>query len=108
MTASLKPLSGVMRAFFDALILMASPVAGLRPIRAARSTFANLAKPVIATGSPFATTAVVTSVKPFSTASTVFTSVSVCAAMALTRSRRFMRGSSIGRSVGWNKRVWQG
>src|SRR5687767_12813451 len=42
MTESLKPFRGVMRAFFDALILIASPVAGLRPMRAGRSTLLNL------------------------------------------------------------------
>ena len=35
-TASLNAFTGVMRAFLDALIRMASPVAGFRPIRAAR------------------------------------------------------------------------
>src|SRR5687768_8530424 len=43
MTASLNPLSAVMRAFFEALILIVSPVEGLRPVRAGRSTFANFA-----------------------------------------------------------------
>src|SRR5262245_60433751 len=42
-TASLNAFSGVMRAFFDALMRMASPVAGLRPMRAGRSILANLA-----------------------------------------------------------------
>src|SRR4051812_25286972 len=78
-----------MRAFFDALILMASPVAGLRPMRAGRSTLANLANPVMATGSPFATTAVTTSVKPRRMASTCLGSLPVWAATACTSSRRF-------------------
>ncbi len=62
-TASLNPLRGVIRAFFEALIRMASPVAGLRPARAGRSTLANLANPLMLTGSPLATTAVMTSVR---------------------------------------------
>ena len=45
MTASLNPLSGVILAFFDALTLTGSPVAGFRAVRAGRSTRANLAKP---------------------------------------------------------------
>ena len=61
-TMSLKPLRGMMRAFLDALILMAAPVAGLRPMRALAHT---------------------TSVKPRSTASTVFGSASLWAAMAV-------------------------
>ena len=56
--------TGVMRAFFDALMRMASPVAGLRPMRAGRSTLTNLAKPGMETGSPLDTTAVTTSVNP--------------------------------------------
>jgi hypothetical protein len=35
--------------------LTASPVRGLRPVRAARSTFSNTPKPVMATFSPWAT-----------------------------------------------------
>src|SRR5918994_747151 len=88
-TASFRPLRGVMRGFFDALILTGSPVCGLRPMRSGRSTFTNLAKPEIATGSPSATTAVTTSVKPLRTSSTSLRSLSVCFATAFTRSRRF-------------------
>ena len=62
-TMSLNPLRGVMRAFLEALILMASPVAGLRPMRALVWICANLAKPVSTTGSPLATVAQTTSVK---------------------------------------------
>src|SRR5687768_8889381 len=79
-----------MRAFFDALILMASPVAGLRPMRAGRSIFANLQKPEMATGSPLDTTADTTSVKPCSTVSTCRLSTPVWAATAFTSSRLFM------------------
>src|SRR5437867_1910002 len=50
-TMSLKPLRGVMRAFLDALILIVAPVAGLRPMRALVWILANLAKPVMTTGS---------------------------------------------------------
>src|SRR5581483_10059974 len=92
-TTSLNPLSGVMRAFFDALIRIDSPVAGLRPIRALVWILANLAKPVRTTGSPLATVAVTTSVKPRRTPSTVFGSVPLWAATAVTSSRRFMRCS---------------
>jgi hypothetical protein len=55
-TASLNVLSG--RALRAAAILIGSPVCGLRPIRAARSTRANSANPVIKTGSPLATVVV--------------------------------------------------
>jgi hypothetical protein len=82
-TMSLKPLRGVMRAFLDALILMAAPVAGLRPMRALVWILANLAKPLSTTGSPLVTVAHTTSVKPRSTASTVFGSASLWAAMAV-------------------------
>lgn len=92
-TASLKPLSGVMRAFLDALILTGSWVWGLRPMRAGRSTLTNLAKPEIDTGSPLDTTAVTTWVKPSSTVSTSLRSTPVCVETAWTRSRRFT-GSS--------------
>src|SRR6185295_12869695 len=44
-TASLNALSGVIFATRFALIFTGSPVAGLRPIRAARSTRRNFAKP---------------------------------------------------------------
>jgi hypothetical protein len=86
-----------MRAFFEALIFTGSPVPGLRPMRAGRSTLANLAKPVMATGSPLETTAAITSVRPRTVASTCFGSWPVCAATALTSSRRFilLRPSSI-------------
>src|SRR4029078_6779683 len=70
MTASLKPFSGVIRAFFEALILMASPVAGLRPMRAGESRRTNLAKPEITTGSPLAATAVTALAKPVRVAAT--------------------------------------
>src|SRR5580698_9068364 len=75
-TASLNALTGVMRAFFDALMRMVSPVAGLRPMRAARLTFTNLAKPGIEIGSPLDTTVVTTSVKPSRTTVTVLRSTS--------------------------------
>src|SRR5207237_3400712 len=89
MTASLKALRGVMRAFLEALMWMASPVAGWRPMRAARSTLANLANPLIATCSPRATVDVTTSVNPLRTLSTSFASASTCDATALMSSRRF-------------------
>jgi len=44
MTASLKPLSGVIFAFLDALTFTGAPVAGFLAMRAGRSTRANLAK----------------------------------------------------------------
>ena len=50
---SFSPFAGRKRAFFDALILIVSPVNGLRPIRALRSTFLNLPKSLIITSSPF-------------------------------------------------------
>jgi hypothetical protein len=92
-TASLNPLSGVMRAFFDALIRTGSWVCGLRPMRAGRSTLTNFAKPEIDTGSPFETTAVTTSVKLFRTESTSLLSTPLCVDTACTRSRRFMVSS---------------
>src|SRR5688572_27272894 len=90
MTESLNALSGVMRAFFDALILIVSPVAGLRPMRAGRSTFTNLQKPDMFTGSPLATTAVMTSWKPLRTASASFEVMPVWAATAFTSCLRFI------------------
>src|SRR5271166_179250 len=95
MTASLKAFTGVILAFFDALIRICSPVAGLRPHRAGLSTLTNLAKPVMATGSPLETTAVTTSVKPSRTEVTVLRSVSVWTATAFASSRLFMGGHSI-------------
>src|SRR5271168_3379861 len=89
-TASLNALTGVMRAFLEALIRMASPVAGLRPMRAARFTLTNLAKPGMETGSPFETTAVTTSVNPSMTETTVFNSTSAWTATAFASSLLFM------------------
>src|ERR1017187_3973350 len=89
-TASLKAFTGVMRAFLEALMRMVSPVAGFRPMRAARSTLTNLAKPGIEIGSPLDTTAVTTSVKPSRTAMTVFSSTSACTATDFARSLLFM------------------
>ena len=94
-TASLKPLSAVMRARLDALIRICSPVAGLRPMRAARSTLANLANPEIDTGSPLDTAAVTTSVKPRRAESMLFVSWPVSAATARTRSLRFILASFV-------------
>jgi hypothetical protein len=88
-TASLKPLRGVIFAFFDPLMRRGWCVCGLRPIRAGRSTLTNFAKPEIETGSPLATTAVTTSVRPLSTASTSSGCSPDCSATALTSSRRF-------------------
>ena len=70
---------------------IASPVAGLRPIRAGRLTLTNLANPVMATGSPCDTTGTVTtSVKPSRTLDTVLRSTSACTATALASSLLFM------------------
>src|SRR5438477_11455804 len=93
MTESLKPLRAVMRAFFDALIFMGSPVAGFLPMRAPRSTLANLAKPLMATASPFATTAVMASVVARSLVSPCRPSLPVCLAMSLASARCFRRGT---------------
>ncbi len=93
-TASLNAFTGVIRARVEALMRMVSPVAGLRPIRAARATFANLANPAIATGSPFDTTAVTTSVNPSRTAVTVLKSTSLWTATAFASSRLFIAGHS--------------
>jgi len=89
-TASLNAFTGVMRAFFDALMRIASPVAGLRPMRAGRSTLTNLAKPGMETGSPLDTTAVTTSVNPSMTPMTVFNSTSDWTATAFASSLLFM------------------
>src|SRR5271170_7936537 len=89
-TASLNAFTGVMCAFLEALIRMASPVAGLRPMRAARFTLTNLAKPGMETGSPFETTAVTTSVNPSMTETTVFNSTSAWTATAFASSLLFM------------------
>lgn len=50
---SFRPFAGRKRGFFDALIWIVSPVKGLRPLRALRSTFLNLPKSLIVTSSPF-------------------------------------------------------
>src|SRR5579863_410718 len=76
-TASLNAFTGVIRAFFEALIQICSPVAGLRPMRAGRSTLTNLANPLIATASPLDTTDVTTSVNPSRTLDTVDRSISL-------------------------------
>ena len=89
-TASLKAFTGVMRAFLEALMRIASPVAGLRPMRAARFTLTNLAKPGMETGSPLETTAVTTSVNPSMTVITVFSSTSAWTATAFASSLLFM------------------
>ena len=89
-TASLNAFTGVMRAFLEALIRIASPVAGFRPMRAARFTLTNLAKPGMETGSPFETTAVTTSVNPSMTEITVFSSTSAWTATAFASSLLFM------------------
>jgi len=54
-TVSLKVWPTLKRTAFEAAILMASPVAGLRPLRAARLENEKLPKPVICTVSPFVT-----------------------------------------------------
>ena len=45
--------------FFDAAIVMVSPVDGLRPSRSGRSLTVNLPKPLIETSSPFAAAAAI-------------------------------------------------
>lgn len=70
MTASLNPLRAVILAFLDALTRTGSPVAGLRAIRAGRSTLANFANPEIVTCSPLAATASMTSTVPRNAVST--------------------------------------
>jgi hypothetical protein len=94
-TASLNALSGVTRTRRDALMRIASPVCGLRPMRAARSTRANLAKPLIATGSPFATVSVTVSTNAWSAASALRLSVSRRSASSATSSLRFMLAPEI-------------
>jgi hypothetical protein len=51
---SFSPLAAVNDTFFEAAIVITSPVAGLRPCRSGRSLTANLPKPGIDTSSPFA------------------------------------------------------
>ena len=50
---SFRPFAGRKRGFLLALIWIVSPVKGLRPLRALRSTFLNLPKSLIVTSSPF-------------------------------------------------------
>ena len=76
-TTSLNPFNGVILATVLAFTLTASPVAGLRAIRAGRFTFENLAKPVKATSSPFATVAKITSSVPSITLAATLGSTSV-------------------------------
>ena len=90
-TASLNAFSGVTRTRRDALMRIASPVCGLRPMRAGRSTRANLAKPLIATTSPPATVSVIVSTNVWSAASALRLSVSSRSARAATSSLRFIR-----------------
>ena len=68
-TASLNALSGVMRTLREALIRIASPVAGLRPMRALVCRRINLANPEIITGSPLDTVSVTWSTKEVMTKS---------------------------------------
>jgi hypothetical protein len=86
LTTSWKPFSGVMWGFLAAGILIACPVAELRPLRALVCTRSNLAKPVTRTASPLETAAITTSAKPFRKVSTLRASVRVWAAMALQSS----------------------
>src|SRR5487761_1945909 len=64
---SFKPFAGRKRGFLLALIWIVSPVNGLRPLRALRSTFLNLPKSLIITSSPLARLRVIAS-KTISTA----------------------------------------
>ena len=89
-TTSLNPFNGVILATVLALTLTASPVAGLRAIRAGRLTFENLANPVKATSSPLATVARITSSVPSMTFATTLGSTSVWAATAWASSRFLM------------------
>jgi hypothetical protein len=86
-TTSLNPFNGVILATVLALTLTASPVAGLRAIRAGRLTFENLANPVRATSSPLATVARITSSVPSMTFAATLGSTSVWAATAWASSR---------------------
>ncbi len=87
---SLKPLSAEILATVFAFTLTASPVAGLRAMRAGRLIFANFAKPEMLTTSPFATVARITSIVPSTRRVAVFLSTSVWVATAWMRSRFFI------------------
>lgn len=89
-TASRNAFAAPTRTFFEALNIICSPVAGLRPMRAGRSTFTNFTNPGMEIVSPFAVTPVTTSVKPSRTRVTVLRSTSACTATALANSRLFM------------------
>ena len=60
-TTSLKALPARNRGTCVLLIFTASPVRGLRPVRAARAAFSNVPNPVIATFPPLATSRMTTS-----------------------------------------------
>src|ERR687894_820891 len=51
-TASLSSLAGLKAIFFEALILIGSPVCGLRPVRAARLRTCRMPRPVTLAFSP--------------------------------------------------------
>ena len=87
---SLKPFNAVILATVFAFTLTASPVAGLRAMRAGRYFFANFAKPEMFTTSPLATVARITSIVPSTTAVAVFLSTSAWIATAWMRSRFFI------------------
>src|SRR5438067_2248720 len=53
LTAAFRVAPAAKRGVFDAAILITSPVAGLRPLRAARLVIEKVPKPVIPTVSPF-------------------------------------------------------
>lgn len=58
---SFSPFAAANDTFRDALMVMASPVAGFRPSRSGRLLTVNLPKPGIATSSPFAAEAAIAS-----------------------------------------------
>ena len=88
-TASLNDFNGVIFADRLALMRIVSPVAGLRPMRAGRSTRRNFANPEMATSSPAATVAVIRSTMEVSTASASRRVVSMRSESAVTSWLRF-------------------
>src|SRR5690606_36617588 len=89
-TASDRPAPALNFGVFLALILIVSPVAGLRPVRAARLVTENVPKPGIVTLSPFFSVFVIVSRVALSARSASAFVRSVAFAMASTSSPLFI------------------
>jgi len=94
-TAVLSAAPALKAGALDALIFKGAPVAGLRPLRAARLRTSNVPKPTSATLSPFLRVAVMMSINAVILRSASALVLSVLAASASINSLRFMRVSPL-------------